>query len=468
MMTRMLLVPVCLSLFCAELVCQVSGSPFPVGQVVPSVSCESSPKQTYALYLPTSYSAARKWPIIYVFDPAARGQLAVETVRAAAEKFGYIVVASNNSRNGPMGGSGEAAYAVLSDTQQRFPVDERRRYFAGMSGGARVATALAMACDGCAAGVIANAAGFEPSALPKMRFAYFAGVGDADFNYPEFIRLRKSLNEAGAQYRIRIFEGEHGWAPPEVWIEALNWMDMRAMNAGVLARDEGRIAETMERELERARELSSRNDLLAAFRQYETVVRGFDGLSDVSPVKSQLAELSKNKALRKAEKNEADAAYDQAQLTAEASAQLQAIAGGGLSPAAYTELHDTISDLSHKAKAARPNDPKALVTRRALGQLVVQAYESAQRSMEEKKYEAALQYFDVAGAGSKHPEWAHYQRARAYALMSNQKGMFAELRLAIAQGLDDISTLDADEFHAYRTQPEFQALMSQVKAKTRP
>jgi hypothetical protein len=88
-----------------------SQSTIPVGSVVPKVSCVE-PSQSYALYLPSSYSAKQKWPILYVFDPAARGERAVAVIKAAAEKFGYIVAASNNSRNGPLGGSTEAANAM--------------------------------------------------------------------------------------------------------------------------------------------------------------------------------------------------------------------------------------------------------------------------------------------------------------------------------------------------------------------
>jgi len=240
------------------------------------------------------------------------------------------------------------------------------------------------------------------------------------------------------------------------------------MVAALLARDEKRITEARDCELQRARELRSRNDVLAALREYQSIVRGFDGLSDIEVAKLELAEVSKDKSLPKAGKDEEDAASSQARLTAGASAKMQAIAGDGLSPGDYTDLRDTILDLSHKAKAARPNDPKALVVRRALGQLVIQAYESGQRSLEQKKYEAALQYFDVAGLGSKHPEWVHYQRARAYALMSNRKYVIAELRLAVAKGLDDISALDAPEFQPYQAEPQFQALISQLKSKAQP
>jgi poly(3-hydroxybutyrate) depolymerase len=142
-------------------------SSLPAGTIIPKVVCRADNQQSYALYLPSNFSAARAWPIIYVFDPAARGQVAVETIRAAAEKFGYIVAASNNSHNGAMGDSAEAAKAMWQDTQQRFPVAEQRRYLSGMSGGARVATGIALACHNCAAGVIANAAGFPWAPNPS-------------------------------------------------------------------------------------------------------------------------------------------------------------------------------------------------------------------------------------------------------------------------------------------------------------
>jgi hypothetical protein len=96
---------VCLTLLCWPAFTQVAPSPLPVGTIVPSVVCTADNKQTYALYLPPNFSTTRQWPIIYVFDPGARGQAAVEAIKPAAEKFGYIIAASNNSRNGPMGGS---------------------------------------------------------------------------------------------------------------------------------------------------------------------------------------------------------------------------------------------------------------------------------------------------------------------------------------------------------------------------
>ena len=80
---------------------------------------------------------------------------------------------------------------------------------------------------------------------------------------------------------------------------------------------------------------------------------------------------------------------------------------------------------------------------------MIAAYESGQHSMESKDYRAALAYFDLAAAGSANPAFAHYQRARAYAMLGNRKGTLAELRLALAAGFHDESALSAGEFQVF-------------------
>ena len=433
-----------------------------VGAVIPRVTCSTDPTQNYALYLPSGFSTTRQWPILYVFDPFARGQAAAEVVRPAAERFGYIVAASNNSKNGPKGGSREAAIAMWEDTQLRLPVDPLRRYTTGLSGGSRVAASVALSCGDCVAGVIADAAGFPAGATPPrhMKFAYFVAVGDADFNYAEFVRLRRELDTADARYRIRAFAGSHGWAPAEVWMEALNWMDLQAMASGHLPRDDARIKETLDATLARARAFEATNDWLAAFREYQSAVRDFSGLADVGAAKEKLAELQKSKAVKAAEKQEATEVEGQRRLVGPSSAQIQKLSTGELDAGAFAKLLTTISDLKTKTERAVP---KNLVLRRALAELVVQAYESGQICLERKDYNTALACFHLAEAGSSKPGFAHYQRARAYALSSRKKDMLAELRLAMSGGYHESSALAVEEFEPYRGDADFQGVAADWK-----
>src|SRR5947209_1939624 len=55
----------------------------PKGQVIERVVCRTDARQSYALYIPSGYTPARKWPILYAFDPLARGRVPVELFRDA-------------------------------------------------------------------------------------------------------------------------------------------------------------------------------------------------------------------------------------------------------------------------------------------------------------------------------------------------------------------------------------------------
>src|SRR5262245_21782847 len=127
------------------------------GTVHASVTVVADPSNSYALYLPSAYSPVKRWPLLLVFDPFARGEVSVKLFHEAAEKYGFIVVGSNNSRN--FQDPSAAIRLLWADLKDRYAIDPRRIYTAGLSGGARVASSVALACKGCIAAVIANGAG---------------------------------------------------------------------------------------------------------------------------------------------------------------------------------------------------------------------------------------------------------------------------------------------------------------------
>ena len=210
------------------------------GVLVPRQICLAQPDQSYALYVPSHYAQDKRWPIVYAFDPAGRGNLPVELLKDAAERYGYILLGSNNSRNGSWKMEAEAAQAMNEDSHALLAIDDRRVYFAGFSGGARVASEIAQRCN-CAAGVILNGAGFSAGASPSRGavFAVFAAVGDFDFNYPEVADLDEKLEQADFPHLFRPFEGSHEWAPAEVMDEALAWFRLVAMKQNREPRDNG-------------------------------------------------------------------------------------------------------------------------------------------------------------------------------------------------------------------------------------
>src|SRR5262245_59202240 len=317
-MLRILLVSFLLSISAAASlsVAQAQSVPLlPLGAVIPRVVAAQDPQQTYALYLPKRYSPETRWPVVYIFDPLARGELALRQFERAAELHGFIVAASNNSRNGPGAPQVAAAQAMVDDTQQRFSVDTKRIHFAGFSGGARVASQLAMLCK-CAAGVLVSGAGFPVRSRPSpdVKFGVFSAVGNADFNYGEVIPLQEQLEKAALPSWLRIFDGAHEWPPAEVMDEALAWFRVQAMKSNLEPRDNIFIAAQFTAANERASSLERSGDLLSAWREYRQAAATFDSM-DVAADRAKAESPAQDKVVRDALKRERAAFEEQSRLS---------------------------------------------------------------------------------------------------------------------------------------------------------
>jgi len=203
--------------------------------------------QSYESFVPSAYTAERKWPVLYCLDPGARGKVPVERFAKAAEAEGVIVVGSNKSRNGPNAPVEEAIREMWLGTHSRFSVDDSRVYAAGFSGGARVA--LSWARTGMLKGVIACGAGFGDEAPEKLTFRFFASVGVDDFNYPELWHNSLALAKRGIEHRFVAFDGGHDWLPESLTREALQYMDGKIPGQAAVDSKEERRQDTRFREL---------------------------------------------------------------------------------------------------------------------------------------------------------------------------------------------------------------------------
>ena len=200
------------------------------GIIIDTVFCSANHAQSYALYLPSNYQPDKQWPIIYIFEPAARGALPLNIFQNAAEELGYIVVSSNNSKNGDWSVVFEAARAMKKDTEFRFNIDKKRVYTAGFSGGSRAAMVMAKSVYK-ATGIIANA-GAYPSKIQylikrKDSISYAAIVGNRDMNYLEHKELARYLTDEKVDNLLLISNDPHQWASSKDIYLALKWMELK-------------------------------------------------------------------------------------------------------------------------------------------------------------------------------------------------------------------------------------------------
>jgi predicted esterase len=434
----------------------------PRGKVIERVACTSDASQTYALFLPSAYAANRTWPILYVFDPSARGLRAVAAFQKAAETHGFIVAGSNNSQNGPVLASLAAAEAVLNDTHSRFSIDDRRVFLSGFSGGARVACLIGLKLPKTVAGVVGCGAGFPDDQAPnrETRFAFFGLVGDKDFNYMELQSLDKTLEKLALPHGMAVFSGPHQWPPEPYCLEAIEWMRVHEMSAGI-ARDDALAESVFQKRLARAREREAAGELLEAEREYASIARDFASLRDVSAASARASELQQVSRFQKL------LAAEQKRLTAEGSEQRRidevlASSQANVVPISALVRDLRINELKKRAQSADRDDASS--AERLLASIFGRtSYSFAGEALERKEYSRAIYFLTVATEIRPEYPLSWYNRACAWARAGNREKALADLRASLEKGFHDRTLLETDaDLTSLRGDPGFQEILRQV------
>lgn len=443
---------------------KVSGSLSP-GQIL-DVTCATDATQTYALYLPSGYSGSKQWPIIYFFDPGGHGRQPVDLYKDIAEQYGFILAGSSNSRNFSSN-QAKAVNAIWHDTHERLSLDEHRSYASGFSGGARVAGAMALSDPGQIAGVIAHGAGYPSSrAGSKDYLPYFFAVGDEDFNWPEVIRIRREREEQGLPYRVQVFHGRHQWAPVAVMEDALQYMNLKALQAGHLAPDPGFVDRVFDKVKADAARAEIAKDSIAQLNGYRALVSDFAGLHDVKEATGMLTALQQSAGLKAALKNELEEMSEQLTLEQGIDPNIDAFADNSAldRTALGLEIRQQIGALNDQAKHAK-NERKRLICSRAFSGIFVQAMENGQEELESRHFEKAEAYFDLMRQVTDDP-WPALLLADTHAAGGNRKLAVRDLQEAVRRGLKDRTVIESDEkLKNLKNDPDFERLVAGLEGK---
>jgi len=435
------------------------------GQIL-DVTCASDATQSYALYLPSTYTAAKRLPVIYFFDPGGRGRRPLELYKDIGEAYGFILAGSNNSRNFSSD-QGKAVNAVWQDTNARLGIDEHRSYASGFSGGARVAGAMALSGPaGQVAGVIAHGAGYPSNRTSKDDLPYFFAVGDQDFNWPEVINIRREREEQGAPYRVRVYSGRHQWAPASVMEEAVQYMNLKAMQAGNLAADQAFIDRLMDKTRREADEAESRKDPIAELSAYRALISDFGGLRGAKGAAQKLTALQQSPALRAALKNEREQMSEQLRLEQEISQKIASVADNSVADmtALRLEVRQQLGALNDQAKHSK-NEEKRLISGRVFSGVFVGAMEDGQQQLSARHFEKAEAYFDLMRQVSDDP-WPVLLLADTHAVLGNRKLAIKYLQEAVRRGLKDRAVVESDpQLQGLKSEPDFQKLVAGLEGK---
>ncbi|MEJ0105170.1 MAG: hypothetical protein WDO19_22595 [Bacteroidota bacterium] len=237
---------------------------FETGKVVPAILCKANPDQSYALYIPAGNHRGAL-PVIYFFDPHGDGALPVTRYKSLADLYGFILIGSNNSKNGNNWPTAENIWTILSgDSKKRLQINVSRIYTCGFSGGAKVAGYIAMNHPEVK-GVIAGGAALPDGTPPgNFRFSFTAIAGEGDMNMTDIAAFSAALDKTQTRHRIIFFDGIHEWAPVHTMDIAFAGLQLDAMGEKLVPRNDTLISNYIAGSKKRIADYTKANNYIKA------------------------------------------------------------------------------------------------------------------------------------------------------------------------------------------------------------
>ena len=190
-------------------------------------------KCSYELFIPSGYSKAKKYPLFVTLSPGGNGRDFEKSAGYVCNKMGFIMVGSNDFRNGvPSNIVLPKVDAMIADVSRKYSVDKSKIYIGGFSGGGMGSYFMAVRKPGFFKGLVINNGRIHPSYLKvgtmrKMRVKRVAIMSSDADNVVKRSLLEdqaRLLRKAGVTVKFIKWKGGHSIAPSSIYEQALKWV----------------------------------------------------------------------------------------------------------------------------------------------------------------------------------------------------------------------------------------------------
>ena len=423
------------------------------GEVIQKVVCKNIQAYDYCLYLPSFYKIDKTWPIIYCFDPHGDGSIPVKLLQTYAEKKGYILVGSNNSKNGTSANElQEIISELLTDTKIKLAINKQRIYLLGFSGGARVACSIALTYPDIA-GVIACSAGYTPS--PGQNSFNIIGIaGMRDMNYLEMHKLNEALDAYPAQHLFISYDAKHQWPTKDILEKAMQCFEIIAMSQGKIPIETELVKQNYIEALHEINNCKSSNNVDSLLRTTELISNAksvFSQLVNTNELNEIEKSLNQNANFLNAKKSE------ERLLFSENSCQeLYSKAMTAQSPAWWK------SEINKLNKDAKQTSLDGIVASRLLAFISLMSYSYVNSAIHQQNWSAADRFLQTYGlADPENPDYFFF-RAVYNAQMNQNELAVDALEHAVKYGFKDVNKLNNPVFANLQSLPAFSKIKEEI------
>jgi dienelactone hydrolase len=431
---------------------------FPVGEIIEKVRYRNDTTLSYCLYLPKDYNTEKKYPVVYAFDPHSTGKLPVSKYKELAEKYGYILVGSNNSQNGNAWELSKAlANNMFSDSKSRISIDPNRVYLLGFSGGARIANAVTLS-DNSINGVICCGAA-NPAALPgfeRNNYTFMGIAGNTDFNYAEVKRYELlDLAPKRIKHTVITFDGKHEWPPLNTMEEAFLWLQLNDMRKNAALKNDSLVNKNVAEERKKLDAFVKADKDYEAYEVCKRTLNYYEGLADLTHFFDAFKTLQTSESVDKQlKKNELDWTREE---------KLKEEFLNNFQVHDFPWWQNEVASLNQQIKSSKDKED-ALIKQRLLGYLSLVCYMQTNGALKENNLQAA-EYFDkmyvlVDPTNSE----AYYFNAEIKAKQGNKDAALKALEDAVKNGFEDKGRMERDSaFTGMKDKKEFNNILAKIK-----
>jgi hypothetical protein len=409
----------------------VAPDSFPLKKMIDSVTCKKDPTQSYALYIPSNKPAA----VIYFFDPHASGALPLKKYKALADAYNFVLIGSNNSKNGNNFQTAENSWSILfNDTKNRIELNNNRIYVCGFSGGAKVASYLALHHPEITA-VIAGGAGL-PDGVPasSYTFSFTAIAGKGDMNMTDLVALNNAFDKTQTRHRIILFDGKHEWAPPTIMNIGFAGLDLDAMRNKRIVINDSLINVFNSNSKKRIDASIAKGDQVQASNDCTLAINMLDGLGDVSFFQQKNNSIINNSSY----KNQ----LQQQQLLFNIEQNKKAVFNEQFQTGGMNYWNKNITELNAQAKGT---GLEAAMNQRLLAYLSLAFYSISNQFINQNQNGQAVHFVTLYKMADPTNSEAWYFSAVLHARNNNAAAATNDLLKAVGNGFNDKQRLQQQE-----------------------
>ncbi len=404
---------------------------------------------SFSYYLPSYYSDSSKFPLIYVFSAHGDGNLPLNRFYQLAEKYGFIMVASNVSKNGlPANILEPALKQFYSDPLNKFSVDEKRLYTMGFSGGARVASIMTME-NPQIRGAILCGGGLAYPSIPENRvpdFLLFAGKDD--FNSIELMHLDTTL---GTKFRhfLAKFNGKHEWPPATNMEDGFYWTLFNEMKDGIIPKNDTLLQSFITTNSEI---LNSSKDILDKYYYLKKITAFLNNIADIKSYQDKLNNIKSSSEFVKRSK-EMEKFYQKEQMQEE-----QLVKKMETQPLDWWQ-----KKTSEMAVDTEQNTLQAHSNKRILNYLSLAAYMQCSNTLKANQVQYAYSFIKLYQTIDPKNTEGFYMEAQLDAKQGKFPGAISALQHAADIGFKDMDRINNEpEFQPLFNMPEFQNVIETI------